>query len=396
MSGRLSKTSAALLTRQHAIASHSRGRRTGPCWTLHALGLVVLALTAWAPAVSAETSSWVQRANEMPAPANKRKARTTAEAKPERLFTGPGVSSHGKSLQKFEKSSPKTGIVKPSPENDDPFLAFDQGRYLTALKLAQQKAEAGDARAHTLIARIHADGLGVKKNLILAAQWYKRAAELGDVDGIFAYGVILAEGRGVKIDRSGAAEMFERAAKTGHAAANYNLGLLFLNGDGKPENPFRAAQHIRYAAEQGIAAAQYDLAGLYQNGRGVPFDAVETSRWLRAAAEQGMAAAQFDYAVLLLKGQGLREDEPKAVEYLKAAADQNIAGAQNRLAYVYLEGIGVDKNKPEAAKWRLIAKANGIGTDKVLDEMVAALPKAEHTAAEQAASSWQERKLLPF
>ena len=371
------------------------GRNLGLC-VGSCVVLAILVHGFSSSAVKAETSSWVQRANEMPAHTNKRSAKTTAEAKPEGLLSGPGVSTHGKAMQQFEKSPPMSGVVKPAPGNDDPFLAFDQGRYLTALKLAQQKAEAGDPRAHTLIARIHAEGLGVKKNPALAAQWYKRAAELGDVDGIFAYGVILAEGRGVKVDRAGAAQMFERAAKTGHAAANYNLGLLFLSGDGKPENPYRAAQHIRYAAEQGIAAAQYDLAGLYQNGRGVPYDAVETSRWLKAAAEQGMAAAQFDYAVLLLKGQGLREDEPKAVQYLKAAADQNIPGAQNRLAYLYLEGIGVDKSKPEAAKWRLIAKANGIDKDQVLDEMVAGLSKADHAAAEQAATSWREKKLMPF
>ncbi len=348
----------------------------------------------------AETSSWVQRSDELGQPVAKpkvmRSAKTTSEPKTEGTLSGTDVSLHRKAQHKFEPGKPRTGVPKPPPGQDDPYLAFDQGRYLTALELAQKLAERGDARAHTLIARIFAEGLGVPKNEGLAAQWYKRAAELGDVDGTFAYGVILAEGRGVKKDRDGAAKMFERAAKTGHAAANYNLGLLFLKGDGKPENPYRAAQHIRYAAEQGIAAAQYDLATLYQNGTGVSHDAVETSKWLRAAAEQGMAAAQYDYAVLLLKGLGLTADEPKAVEYLKAAAEKNIPGAQNRLAHVYLEGIGVKKDKGEAAKWRLIAKAGGIAEDKVLDKLVADLPKAEQQAAERAAIAWSEKKLLPF
>lgn len=365
------------------------------------VGAVLIAFSTLACApLSAETSSWVHREDETPRqgkPAKRTKPRaSTAEAKPDGLLGGPGVSQHDKSQHKFEKGTPKTGIAKPAPANDDAYLAFDQGRYLTALELAQKLANAGDARAHTLIARIHAEGLGVPKDQGLAAQWYKRAAELGDVDGIFAYGVILAEGRGVEKNRAGAAEMFERAARTGHAAANYNLGLLFLRGDGKPENPYRAAQHIRYAAEQGIAAAQYDMATLYQNGTGVPHDAVETSRWLRAAAEQGMAAAQYDYAVLLLKGLGLTADEPKAIGYLKSAAEKDIPGAQNRLAHVYNEGVGVKKDTGEAAKWRLIAKAGGIANDKVLDNLVAGLPKAERQAAERAAIAWREQKLLPF
>lgn len=360
---------------------------------------VLVTAIAHAASLHAETSSWVQRADEPSAKsktARQTPRTTTAEAKPGSVLTGPGISQHPKIPNTFEKGPAKTGIEKPTPENDDAYLAFDQGRYLTALDLAQKLADKGDARAHTLIARIHEEGLGVAKNEALAAQWYKRAAELNDVEGMFAYGVILAEGRGVEKNRVGAAEMFERAARTGHAAANYNLGLLFLKGDGKPENPYRAAQHIRYAAEQGIAAAQYDLATLYQTGTGVPFDALETARWLRAAAEQGMAVAQYDYAVLLLKGLGLTIDESKAIDYLKSAADKNIPGAQNRLAHVYKEGVGVKKDTAEAAKWRLIAKAGGIAEDKALDELVAKLPKADRQAAERAAISWRESKLLPF
>lgn len=352
-----------------------------------------LAETLAGPAY-AETSSWVQREDAPAKPKRKPKPATT-EAKPGAALGGPNVSTHSKDYQKFDKSKLPPTTVKPSGDNDDAYLAFDQGRYLTALALAEKLVEKGDAAAHSLIARIHAEGLGVAKNDPLAAQWYKRAAELGDIEGQFAYGVILAEGRGVEKDRSGAAEMFERAARTGHAAANYNLGLLFLKGDGKPENPYRAAMHIRYAAEKGIAAAQYDMATLHQAGAGVPHDAVETSRWLKAAADQGMAVAQYEYAVLLLKGLGLTADEPKAIEFLKAAAEKSIAGAQNRLAHIYLEGVGVEKNPAEAARWRLIAKAGGVAADKVLDAHVAGLSKAERQKAEEAAAQWNDRNMLP-
>lgn len=356
--------------------------------------LACMLVAASAGQANAETSSWVQR-EEAPAKPKRKPAPATAEAKPDRSLVGPNVSTHSKDYQQFDKSKAPPVVGKPPADNDDAYLAFDQGRYLTALALAEKLVAKGDAAAHSLIARIHAEGLGVAKNDQLAAQWYKRAAELGDIEGQFAYGVILAEGRGVQKDRNGAAEMFERAARTGHAAANYNLGLLFLKGDGKPENPYRAAMHIRYAAEKGIAAAQYDMATLHQAGAGVPHDAVETSRWLKAAADQGMAIAQYEYAVLLLKGLGLTADEPKAIELLKAAADKNIAGAQNRLAHIYLEGVGVEKNPAEAARWRLIAKAGGIAEDKVLDAHVAGLGKADRQKAEAAAAQWRDRNLLP-
>lgn len=341
----------------------------------------------------AETSSWSQRDDEAP-------QRKSSTGKPSATLSGPNVSSHGKKAKTAvtpPAGRPASGphSTKPATGDDDAWLAFDQGRYLTALKLAETLAEKGDANAHTLVARIHGEGLGVPLNAALAAQWMKRAAELGDINAVFSYGVMLAAGQGVEKDRKLAAEMFEKAARTGHPAANYNLGLLFLRGDGKPENPYRASQHLTYAAEKGIVEAQYDLAGLYQSGAGVQPNALEAAKWLRAAAEQGMPAAQFDYAVMLLRGLGLTADEPKAITYLKAAAEKDVAAAQNRLAHVHLEGVGVDKSAFEAAKWRLIAKAGGVADDKVLDAVVAKLSKADRVKAEAAAADWRDRNLLP-
>lgn len=342
----------------------------------------------------AETSSWVQRDGEA-------QPGKSADAKPSGALSGPTVSTHGKKTKTTSPPKPAARpavgphSTKPATGEDDPYLAFDQGRFLTALKLAEALAAKGDASAHTLVARIHGEGLGVPRNEPMAAQWMKRAAELGDINAVFSWGAMLAAGQGVEKDRKAAAEMFEKAARTGHPAANYNLGLLFLRGDGKPENPYRAAQHLTYAAEKGVVEAQYDLAGLYQSGAGVQPNALEASKWLRAAAEQGMPAAQFEYAVMLLKGLGLTADEPKAIQYLQAAADKDVAAAQNRLAHVYLEGVGVEKSAVEAAKWRMIAKAAGMPDDKVLDEVVAKLSKADRAKAETAAAEWRDKSLLP-
>ncbi|MBL8564157.1 MAG: SEL1-like repeat protein [Hyphomicrobiaceae bacterium] len=356
--------------------------------------ILALIATVTIDRAAAETSSWVQRDDEARARAKSTRA---ADAKPAGELSGPNVSTHGKKsgTPGVAPAARPGGKSTPPSGEDDAYLAFDQGRYLTALKLAQALAEKGDAAAHMLVARIHAEGLGVPANPQLAAQWMKRASDLGDINATFSYGVLLAEGRGVEKNRKVAAEHFEKAARTGHPAANYNLGLLFLRGDGKPENPYRAAQHLTYAAEKGIPEAQYDLASLYQNGVGVQPNALEASKWLKLAAEQGMAAAQFEYAVMLLRGLGLTADEPKAASLLRSAADKNVAGAQNRLAHLYVEGIGVEKSATEAAKWRLIAKASGIETDKVLDELISKLPKAERSKAEAEAAQWREKRGLP-
>jgi len=95
--------------------------------------------------------------------------------------------------------------------------------------------------------------------------------------------------------------------------------------------------------------------------------------------------------VMLLQGRGLRVDEDKAVDYMRAAAEKGVVGAQNRLGHLYAEGIGVKADPIEAAKWRYIARSAGLPDDK-LDHFVAALPEAERSKAEAAATAWAEQK----
>ncbi len=346
-------------------------------WKIFSLALSA-SLGAAAP-LRADTSSWFTRDTETSVP----KLAPSPKKLPPAADAPSGAGNSATKKNGIQSMVPATG-------DDAAYTAFDQGQYLTALKLAEEAAARGEPQANTLIARIYTEGLGVQKDDKKALEYYKRASDLGDVQGTFALGLSYAEGRGVKKDRKIAGELFEKAALTGHPEANYNLGLLFLKGDGKPENPIRAFQHIRYAAEKGVPQAEYDLADLYQTGTGVDPNALEAAHWLSRASEQGLAVAQYDYAVKLLQGFGLTKDEPKIPALMKAAADKGIPGAQNRLAYIYLQGIKVKKDPVEAAKWRLIAKKSGV-EDKSLDDVVAKMPKADRQKAESEASAWADR-----
>lgn len=295
------------------------------------------------------------------------------------------------------------------------YEAFDQGKYLTALELAQKAAEKGDPQAHTLIGRLYAEGFGVPKDIGLAARWYAKAGELGDHEGSFALGVLHAQGTGVEKSFDRAAQLFELAAAKGHALANYNLALLFLKGSGKPLNPHRAFGHMRYAAEQGVVPAQYDLGTLYASGTGTEANAFEAARWISRAAAQGHTDAQVDYAVMLFRDHdifvdheitsedrarvaGLRPEETtrmhrEGFRLLLAAAEKGSAVAQNRLARCFAKGLGVEQSLAEAAKWHLVAKAGGI-EDQMLEGIVAKLPRGDRAKAQAAADDWRERALI--
>jgi TPR repeat protein len=342
-------------------------------------GAAALCLQVFASPLAAESSSWFSRDSttvpkSIPPP---RAPQSLPPASNEKTPSQSGTDNNVPSM------APVSG-------DNAAYMAFDQGQYLTAMKLALEAAKRDEPQAYTLIGRLYADGLGVEKDNSKAYENFAKAAELGDIAGTFAAGVALADGRGVKKNRKVAAELFEKAALTGHAEANYNLGLLFLKGDGKPKNPIRAFQHIQYAAQKGLAQAQYDVAELYRTGTGTEANALEAARWLSRAAEQGLPVAQYDYAIRLLQGFGLKKDEAKIPVLMQAAADKGIPGAQNRMAYLFLDGIKVKKDPVEAAKWRLIAQKHGF-EDKTLDAMVAKLPRAERQKAEKEASAWTDK-----
>ncbi len=365
------------------MSRYSRRRTTEH---LHLASLVVIFALGLTDPVKAESSSWFSRSTP---PAE------TKTVVPKSAATSANTPSDKSNADRQAKKRTIPSQV-PLTGDDPAYLAFEQGQYLTALKLANDAAARGEPQANTLIGRIYGEGLGVPKDEKAAVEWYTRAADLGDTGGTFALALMLAEGRGTAKNREGAAQLFEKAARTGHAEANYNLGVLFLKGDGKPENPIRAFQHIEYAADKGIAQAQYDLAALYQTGTGVAPNAFEAAKWLSKASAQGLAVAQYDYAVLLLRGFGITQEEPKAVAYMRSAAERGIAGAQNRLAYMHIDGVGVDKSPIEAAKWRLLAKSNGF-KDDALDAVIAKLPATERQKGEAAAAIFADRaQVLPL
>ncbi|MGE0766408.1 MAG: SEL1-like repeat protein [Hyphomicrobiaceae bacterium] len=353
----------------------------------------------------AETGRWQQRIS--PAPASKPRPSGEATVKVHAVDPAQmpkrGLTTSGPMAGATPSLGPTTTTVQDNAEtskagSDAAYEAFDQGKYLTALSIAAKQAKDGDPVAYTMVARIHAEGLGVPQSSKLAAQWYSRGAELGDPEAALGLGALYARGDGVAQDYNKAAEYFEKAAAKGHAEAAYNLALLFLSGKGKPELPIRGFMLMQYAAEKGVIPAMYDLGTLYATGTGTPANAFEAAKWVGKAANAGYPAAELDYAVILTRNHELPKDQldrmrRRAVELLRSASRKGVVAAQNRLAHCYFAGIGTDKNAIEAAKWHLIAKAGG-DKDPELDQAVAALSRTDRQKATVAAAEWRDQMLL--
>ena len=280
--------------------------------------------------------------------------------------------------------------ASPTSAVDPAYAAFEDGRYVTAMQLAEQAAAKGEPTAHTLIGRLFAEGLGVQRDRKMAAVWYQKAADLGDINAKFALGLLYAKGDGVEKNASAAAKLFEQAAKGGNVAAKYNLGLLYASGEGRPQDSARAAALIAEAAKAGEPQARFDLGQMYANGAGLAKDDTQAAHWTELAAGAGLADAQVEFAVMLFKGRGVLIDKARAAWYFTAAAEHGNPIAQNRLANLYAFGIVYSKDMVTAAKWHLLARQAGV-SDVRLDVMVATLTPDERKQAEADASQWLER-----
>jgi serine/threonine protein kinase len=65
-------------------------------------------------------------------------------------------------------------------------------------------------------------GIGIRVNLELAAEYYRRAADQGHADGANNLGFCLEHGRGVAQNIISAADYYKRAADRGHSEAEFN------------------------------------------------------------------------------------------------------------------------------------------------------------------------------
>ena len=135
------------------------------------------------------------------------------------------------------KKSPPTPSAAPNAaananagNADLAYGAFQRGYYLTALAEATKRVKQNDPAAMTLLGEIYAQGLGVGRDDVKSAQWYKLAAARGDRDAMFALAMFNFEGRAGPRNPGEAARMLAAAAKLGHAPAAYDLGLLYLQG----------------------------------------------------------------------------------------------------------------------------------------------------------------------
>ena len=270
-----------------------------------------------------------------------------------------------------------------APPADEAFGAFQRGRYLTALELATPRALEGDPAAQTLVAEIYSRGLGVRKDVAKAAEWYGKAAEQGVPEAQFRLAMILIDGGAEFSDPERAYELMQAAADAGNRTAQFNFAQMALDREPTDEGMATAVEYYELAADAGLADAQYAMAQVYERGLGgKPADLGIARTWLQRAARQNFDTAQIDLGTWLIEGKGGEHDPQEGFAWLLRAAQAGNPAAQNRVAKLYRAGVGVEPDTVAAAAWYMIARRAGL-VDELMEDHLDGLTAEQIAEAEK-------------
>ncbi|MRG57291.1 hypothetical protein SAMN05428967_1093 [Phyllobacterium sp. YR620] len=183
------------------------------------------------------------------------------------------------------------------------FSAYKNGHKDEAVKALRFAAEKGHQGANWKLARMYAEGDGVKEDDYQAYQMFEQVIREGAdqgtqnesyvADALVALAGYLKRGipnSPVGANPSAARDLYMQAASNfGDSDAQFELGKMLMKGEGGQSNPNQAARWFRLAAQKGNAGAQAMLGNLlFQAGKTVRGLAMMTAA-LEHASKQDRA-----------------------------------------------------------------------------------------------------------
>ena len=131
-------------------------------------------------------------------------------------------------IQQSEKPAVNLSEYKPTAMEQKAYDMLKQNSMNAnqALKILAPIAVGGSVLACRKMGEVYYKGYGVLQNFEAAHAWLKLSADKGDTESLFLMGNMYMFGMGVKKDLVIAKQFFERAAKQGHAKAAESLKLI--------------------------------------------------------------------------------------------------------------------------------------------------------------------------
>ncbi len=230
---------------------------------------------------------------------------------------------------------------------------------------------------------IYSCELGVRKDLLLARQYFKRgmkhclesrinlammyyygeggkqnydkarilledAAEHNNPLALNNLGFIYLEGKAVKQDFCKAKELFERAMKLGSQGAINNLAFMYYTGQGVEQDYNRARELFELTAQRNDPEAISLLGYIYFNGYGGEQNYQKAREFFERGVKLNCSSAMYGLGMMYLLGTGGDQDFSKARELFERAVELGNVSPLYDLALLYHTGRGVPVNKGKA------------------------------------------------
>jgi len=127
-------------------------------------------------------------------------------------------------------------------------------------------------------------GVGVDKNLRLAAKWYKRSAKSKYAPAQYNLGLMYYKGQGLTLNYKKAAFWFKKAAENGYSIAQYKLGILYYYGKGVPINQLASLLFFNISLNNGFEPAKNNISFLASKRPYVEIKMIQdlTDEWFKA------------------------------------------------------------------------------------------------------------------
>ncbi|KAJ2751506.1 hypothetical protein IWQ56_006871, partial [Coemansia nantahalensis] len=218
-----------------------------------------------------------------------------------------------------------------------------------AFSYYQQASKAQHAEANYRTAVCYETGMGTRKDMTRALQFYRKAAAQSNVPAMYKLGVVLIKGSlGVAPAPREGVNWLKRGADSATAECPHALHELALCHESNdipgviPDETYARQLYIK-AGKLGYVASQVRLGQAYEYGTlGCPVDARRSIGWYTRAAEKMNADAELALSGWYLTGAEpfLPQNDVEAYLWARRAADRKLAKAEYAVGYYYECGIG--------------------------------------------------------
>ena len=230
--------------------------------------------------------------------------------------------------------------------------------YEKALTWFRRGVANGDALCQYKMGLMHIEGLGVKKDPLLAADYFKEAANQNFASAQVNMGQLFLD----QGDIHTATRFFELAARNGHIEAFYHLAEINNYGIGQDRSCGMATAYYKTVAEkvEGVHSSFDEANRAYDEG-----DTESALIMYMMAAEQGYESGQANVAYLLddyksilsldslipwkKPRSSLLRNAALALIYWTRSAKQHNIDSMVKMGDYYLGGYGVEADMEKAA-----------------------------------------------